>query len=60
MNDVAIIGAGQSKYGNFIDKGAKELFVQAFEEALGDVDKGIESREIQEIYVETSASAEDS
>jgi len=51
MKEVAIIGVGQSKFGTFIDKGAKELFVEAFEEALSDVDKGIESREIQEIYV---------
>ena len=51
MEEVAIIGAGQSRFGTFVEKGAKELFVEAFEEALGAVDKGIESREIQEIYV---------
>lgn len=51
MREVAIIGAGQSKFGVFIDRGAKELFVEAFEEALSSVDNGIESREIQEIYV---------
>jgi acetyl-CoA C-acetyltransferase/acetyl-CoA acyltransferase len=51
MKEVAIIGVGQSKFGTFIDKGAKELFVEAFEEALSNVDKGMESREIQEIYV---------
>jgi len=51
MKEVAIIGAGQTKFGTFVDKGTKELFVEAFEEALGNVDNGIESREIQEIYV---------
>jgi acetyl-CoA C-acetyltransferase/acetyl-CoA acyltransferase len=51
MKEVAIIGAGQSKFGTFVDKGAKELFVEAFEEALSTVDKGIEPREIQEIYI---------
>lgn len=51
MEEVAIIGAGQSRFGTFIEKGPKELFVEAFEEALSAVDKGIESREIQEIYV---------
>ena len=47
MREVAIIGAGQSKFGVFIDRGAKELFVEAFEEALGSVDNVIESREIK-------------
>jgi acetyl-CoA C-acetyltransferase/acetyl-CoA acyltransferase len=51
MKQVAIIGTGQSKFGTFIDRGAKELFVEAFDEAMGAVDKGIESRKIQEIYV---------
>jgi acetyl-CoA C-acetyltransferase/acetyl-CoA acyltransferase len=51
MKDVAIIGVGQSKFGTFVDKDAKELFVEAFEEALSNVDEGIESKEIQEIYV---------
>jgi acetyl-CoA acetyltransferase len=51
MKDVAVIAAGQTKFGSFVDKGAKELFVEAFTEALNDVDKGIEPREIEEVYV---------
>jgi acetyl-CoA C-acetyltransferase/acetyl-CoA acyltransferase len=51
MRKVAIIGVGQTKFGDIIEKGAKELFVEAFTEALNDVDKGIDSNEIQEIYI---------
>jgi acetyl-CoA acetyltransferase len=51
MKDVAVIAAGQTKFGSFVDKGAKELFVEAFTEALNDVDKGIEPKEIKEVYV---------
>lgn len=51
MREVAVIGVGQSRFGEIIDKYTKELFVEAFMEALNDVDKGIEPQEIDEIYV---------
>jgi len=51
MCEVAIIGVGQSRFGTIIDKSAKELFVEAFTEALNDIDKGIDPKEIGEIYV---------
>lgn len=51
MREVAIVGVGQSRFGTVIDKSAKELFVEAFTEALNNVDKGIDPKEIGEIYV---------
>lgn len=51
MQKVMIIGVGQTKFGTIIDKGADELFVEAFMEALNDVDNGMDPKEIQEIYV---------
>lgn len=51
MYKVAIIGVGQTRFGEFADKGVKELFVEAFLEAINDVDKGIEPKEIKEAYI---------
>jgi acetyl-CoA C-acetyltransferase/acetyl-CoA acyltransferase len=51
MREVAIIGAGQTRFGNFIDRGAGELFAEALTEALENVDKGLALKEIQEIYI---------
>lgn len=51
MNRVAIIGAGQTPYGEFATKGVKELFADAFVEAVKSVDKGIDPREIKIAYI---------
>ncbi|MHC1582754.1 MAG: thiolase domain-containing protein [Candidatus Syntropharchaeia archaeon] len=51
MRDVAVIGVGHTKYGTHNDKGLKELFVEAFIEAVNDVDKGIDPKEIKEVYI---------
>jgi len=51
MRKVAIIGVGQTRFGEHIEKTSKELFVEAFYEAIGDVGKGIEKEQIQEAYV---------
>jgi acetyl-CoA acetyltransferase len=53
MVDVAVIGVGQTKYGTFPEKDMKELFVEAFTEALADVDKGIDPKGIQEAFIGT-------
>ncbi|MEW6202163.1 MAG: thiolase domain-containing protein [bacterium] len=53
MKDVAIIGAGQTSYGVMPDKGLKELFAEAFIEAVNDVQKGIDTADIQEAWIGT-------
>jgi acetyl-CoA C-acetyltransferase len=39
-----------SRFGTFPDKNSKDLFVEAFNEALTSVDKGIDPRDIQALY----------
>jgi acetyl-CoA C-acetyltransferase/acetyl-CoA acyltransferase len=53
MVDVAVVGVGQTKYGAFPEKGMKELFVDAFREAVADVQKGIDPKRIQEAFIGT-------
>ncbi|MDI6878671.1 MAG: thiolase domain-containing protein [Desulfitobacteriaceae bacterium] len=53
MEKVAIIGAGQTRYGEFATKGVKELFTEAFVEAIKSVDKGMDSKEIKMAYIGT-------
>jgi len=48
---VAIVGAGMGKFGTFKDKASRDLFVEAFQEMLNSVDKGIEIRDIEAIYI---------
>ncbi len=47
----AIVGAGMSKFGAFPDKTGRDLFVEAFTELRGSIDKGFDPREIDAIYV---------
>lgn len=53
MVDVAVIGVGQTRYGTFPEKDMKELFVEAFTEAIADVEKGIDPKDIQEAFIGT-------
>ncbi len=53
MVDVAVIGVGQTKYGTFPEKDMKGLFVEAFMEAIADVEKGIDPKAIQEAFIGT-------
>ena len=48
---VAVIGAGISHFGAFKEKDSRDLFVEAFQSALETVQKGIDPREIEAIYV---------
>lgn len=48
---VAVIGAGMSQFGAFKEKDSRDLFVAAFRETLAQVQKGIDPREIEAIYV---------
>lgn len=48
---VAIVGAGMSKFGAFPDKNGRDLFVEAFTEMTKSVDKGIDTKDIEALYV---------
>jgi acetyl-CoA C-acetyltransferase len=51
----AIAGAGSSKFGAFPDKLGRELFTEAFLTMLGSVDRGIETKDIEALYVGSAA-----
>ena len=48
---VAVVGAGMSKFGAFPGKTTRDLFVEAFQEMLGSVDKGFDPREIEALFI---------
>lgn len=48
---VALVGAGMSKFGAFKGKSSRDLFVEAFTEMLGTVDKGIDPRKIEAFFM---------
>lgn len=51
MKKVAIVGAGQSRYGEFPEKGIKELFFDAYMDMKESVDKGFDPRAIESAYI---------
>jgi len=51
--EVAIIGVGQTRFGDHLNVGADELFAQAFREAVADAEKGLDPRLIQQAYIGT-------
>ena len=48
---VAIVGAGMSKFGTFRDKSSRDIFVEAFKEMKASVDNGLETSDIEALYV---------
>jgi acetyl-CoA C-acetyltransferase len=48
---VALVGAGMSKFGSFPGKSSRDLFVDAFQEMLGSVDKGFAPTDIEALYI---------
>ena len=48
---VAVVGTGMSKFGMFKEKNSKDLFAEAFNEMLSSVDKGIDPKDIQSLYL---------
>jgi len=48
---VAVVGAGMSKFGMFSDKDSKYLFAEAFNEMLSTVDKGVDPKDIDSLYL---------
>lgn len=51
--DVAVIGVGQTPFGMYPRRNLKSLFFEAFQEALLDVKKGLDPKEIQEAWIGT-------
>jgi len=51
MRKVAIVGAGQSKYGEFPDKGIKELFFEAYKDMTSSVDKNYDPKAVEAAYI---------
>ncbi len=49
--EVAVVGAGMSKFGMFRDKDSKDLFAEAFNDMIASVDKGIDPNEIEALYL---------
>jgi len=49
--DVAIVGAGMSKFGAFPEMTTRDLFVEAFQEMTGSVDKGFDPKDIEANYI---------
>lgn len=48
---VAMVGAGMSKFGAFPELASRDLFVQAYQEMLGSVDKELDPNDIGALYV---------
>jgi len=48
---VALVGAGMSKFGAFPGKSSRDLFVDAFQEMLGSVDKGFDTKDIEALFI---------
>ena len=48
---VSIVGAGMSNFGAFTDKDSRDLFVEAFQDLLDNLDQGIDIEDIECAYV---------
>jgi acetyl-CoA C-acetyltransferase len=48
--NVAVVGAGMSKFGMFRDKDSKDLFADAYLNMLASVDKGVDPTDIDALY----------
>lgn len=48
---VTVVGAGMSKFGAFPEKTTRDLFVDAFREMRASVDKGLDPKDIEAIYI---------
>ena len=48
---VTVVGAGMSQFGMFDDRDSKDLFTDAFTDMLASVDKGVDPRDIDALYL---------
>ncbi len=51
MKKVALVGAGQSRYGDFPEKGIKELFLEAYKDMVVSVDHGFDPKLVESAYI---------
>lgn len=49
--DVVVLGAGMSKFGASPEKGSRDLLLEAYDEATASVDRGIDARDIDALYL---------
>lgn len=49
--NVAVVGAGMSKFGAFPEKATRDLFVEAFQTMRGSVDKGLDPKDIEALFI---------
>jgi acetyl-CoA acetyltransferase len=48
---VALVGAGMSKFGAFPGKSSRDLFLEAYQEALASVERGLDVGAVEALYV---------
>jgi len=48
---VAVVGAGMSKFGAFPELASRDIFVDAFQEMRGSVDKGLDPKDIEAVFI---------
>ncbi len=48
---VAVVGAGMSRFGAFPGKATRDLFVEAFQDMRNSVDRGLDPRDIEALYI---------
>ena len=48
---VAVVGVGMSQFGAFPGKTTRDLFVEAFLEMVGAVDKGLDPNDIEALFI---------
>jgi len=48
---VAIVGAGMSKFGAFPEKNSRDLFVEAYRDMTGSIDRGFDPQAVEAVYV---------
>ncbi|RMG42485.1 MAG: thiolase domain-containing protein [Methanobacteriota archaeon] len=48
---VAVVAAGQTRFGSFPGKGIKGLFIEALQKALDNVDKELNLRDVKEAFI---------
>jgi len=53
MNKVAIIAASQTRFGDLVDMGIKEMFAESFNSMINSVDNGIDRKNIEAAYIGT-------
>ena len=51
QRDVAVVGAGMSRFGMFPDKDSKDLFTEAFQSMSRSVDRGLDPHAIDALYL---------